>query len=114
MKWTELIKELEGLKPPKRIHEPRCPHKPTPEQVRDYAAKLEQFNIDIDHYKQQKQDYNLKRAELENKIAEAMLDSVSIPTQYANRCWALAWERGHSSGYHEVYNFLLDLETIFV
>lgn len=111
--WTELVKQLEDLKAPVRIHEPRCPHKPTPEQARDYANLREQYEIDLDHYKRQKWAYNLKRAELENKIAETMLDSVSIPTQYRNKCWALAWEYGHSSGYQEVHNFLLDLETIF-
>lgn len=113
--WEQLVEQLKELKFPKRPVGPKLnlAH-PTADDARQYALRLEAFTIAVEEYKKEKYEYDVRRAELGNRIAEAMLDSVSIPTQYRSKCWALAWEYGHSSGYHEIHNYLLDLETIFV
>lgn len=37
----------------------------------------------------------------------------AVPKQYHEKVKWLAWEYGHSCGYQEVYNYLLNLVDIF-
>lgn len=103
--WTELVKELDALPYPNgNLGKPKWGAS---------EAELALYEKRLQSYKVEKWNYATKKAELENKIAEAMLDELSIPTQYRAKCWKLAWEYGHSGGYYEVWNYLLDLKTIF-
>ena len=37
----------------------------------------------------------------------------SVPKQYQDKVFSHAYQEGHSNGYDEVYNYLLDLVNIF-
>ena len=37
----------------------------------------------------------------------------SLPEQYREKVYRLAWQEGHSAGYHEVYQWLTRLVEIF-
>ena len=45
------------------------------------------------------------------KIESGLRDKV--PAKYQDKVYSFAWDIGHSSGYSEVYNYLLDLVNIF-
>ena len=50
--------------------------------------------------------------DLDYKInAEKLLEQV--PEQYRDKLWEYAYMQGHSCGYQEVYNYMLDLVEIF-
>jgi len=36
-------------------------------------------------------------------------EGIDPTTKKAGRLWSIAWEMGHSSGYSEVFNYLLEL-----
>lgn len=123
MTVNEVIERLYELKreQQKLIVLPSVGVKPTysssfdSKQTMEYAKKLEQWEI---------QSRERKLAEMKRKTVghidglleqfikhEADLDSV--PEQYRAKLYSYAWERGHSSGYSEVYGCLEDLVAIF-
>jgi hypothetical protein len=102
------------------VNKPRAPllmnNKPTKEAVERYTIAVEQYTLDLAEYKTKDEVYRAESLRLwnllENKIKE---DSGlnDIPEQYRDKVYSYAYQQGHSSGYSEVYNYLLDLVDIF-
>ena len=67
-----------------------------------------------DDYQNAKALYNQREGEIYELVKHDMLEDVGLLNHpKANKIWSYAWEQGHSSGYSEVYNVLLDLTELF-
>ncbi len=82
-----------------------------------YAASLKKYELDMadhDMLTEEAKTFNHKiDAIVEEYVRDfSGLNSV-VPEQYRTKVYRLAWEDGHSGGYHEVYNKLVDLVDIF-
>lgn len=95
---------------------PPTPPLDDPGKLRTYADAIEKWNIEIEEWKKTRQ----KETEYNNKISDAISKYIqdesglnSIPEQYRSKVYAYAWDQGHSSGYYEVYNYLISLVDIF-
>lgn len=108
----DYIKSVMAEMPPYPV-KPVEPRRNNFESVREYAVALEAYEQDIELYRTEIERYRLDQNEANNRIKNHMLMSTSIPERYWDKCWDLAWEEGHSSGYMEVWNFLQRLEDIF-
>ena len=89
----------------------------TSEDAKKYAIDLEDYEFQMDVYRELRVEcaaHNLAiEQEIESRIKE---DSGlnSIPEQYRDKVWSYAWSQGHSAGYHEVQNHLVNLVGIFL
>jgi len=112
----DVIKTLENL----RVHVSR-PSKPvnkcqTKEEHREYADKLEQWEIEMEEYKVQENLCKIHNLKVESLILNFIKNEAglnNIPDQYRNKVFSKAWSDGHSSGYYEVYQELCELVEIF-
>jgi len=89
---------------------------PTPSELRAYADAVEEY-----------EKYNRKREAASKKQRDAVPNTGEllegfirhasglndIPKQYQDKVYRIAWDRGHSSGYSEVYYYLVELVEIF-
>lgn len=89
---------------------------PTEEELSSFLAEKEEYKKLLEEY-----NININFYELESKRLYDILDDIiredsglnDIPEEYRNKVYRYAWERGHFSGYSEVYNCLCDLVEIF-
>ena len=101
---------------------PEKPRKPVlltganSEAMRVYADAFAEFEKKFAEFEAERVIYYQRKGEIEHMITdlisrESGLDS--IPEQYRDKIWCIAWEEGHSSGYYEVYQWLCKLVEIF-
>jgi len=128
----ELLEELYGdncIKAEKHIKElyPEYPSRPpyptlnvvrpTSEQALKYAQDLAKYEDAILQYKSKKAEYDAQYNIL-NTILEQYIWNISgltklVPEDRQRKVWNLAWEKGHSNGYYEVYLELCQLVELF-
>jgi len=104
---------------PERKPRPRLesPLKATSREAKLYASHLEAWEI---HEKKRKAQ-ELKRTHAvpnHGKLLEDFIKHESdfeniVPKKYQKGIYSYAWDKGHSSGYSEVYNELCNLVSIF-
>lgn len=116
--FTELLSEVEQFEPirPEKPTKPILKIGAKAKEVKDYALKLESYESKLVDYKRQFESYQKEKIPFNKLMREAVEDYAGIevvPQKYRSKLWNLAWEQGHSSGYHDVYNYLLDLIDIF-
>ena len=101
--------------------EPNRPKEPnsyaTPQEYRDYASALELYANEKEEYDRLNREYRERRMDLETIVQKFIwkntgLDTV-VPEQYRDKVWSLAYDLGHSYGYSEIQNHLIDLVDIF-
>lgn len=113
---AKLLKVNFPSRPVKPVSPERKDRNATPIDYRTYADLLEKYENDLEKYQTVYADVNAHNIMVDILI-EKYIKSVSglndIPEQYQNKLWRLAYERGHSSGYYEVYQQLVDLVDIF-
>jgi hypothetical protein len=101
---------------------PEKPKKPvlltgaTSDDIRRYADSFAVYEGEFAEFEAKRIDYYKRKGDIEHMVAdliksESGLDS--IPEKYRDKIWSIAWEEGHSSGYHEVYQWLCKLVEIF-
>ena len=102
------------------VNKPKEPllinNKPTKEDIEDYTKKVEQYNIDLAEYKIENEIYESESRRLWDLLEEKIKEDSglnTIPEQYRDKVYSYAYQRGHSSGYGEVYGYLCDLVNIF-
>jgi len=123
IKHFSSVYEVEAYASEKRMPYPdyvpkpiKLPKSHSAKEALEYAQKLAE-------YEELKKEHDIK--EREASIYNSIIDAVivewmkensglnDIPEQYRSKVYSLAYERGHSSGYYEVMNNLLDLVHIF-
>ena len=92
-------------------------YEPTPKEYREYASALEAYANEKEQYDELLKEYRSKKMDLEAVVQKFIwkntgLDSV-VPEQYRAKVWSRAYDLGHSYGYSEIQNHLLDLVEIF-
>lgn len=101
---------------------PEKPRKPvlltgaTSDDIRKYADAFDEFQIKFAEFEAKRVEYYQRKNEVEASVAEFIKDESGfyfIPEQYRDKVWRIAWEEGHSAGYHEVYQWLTRLVEIF-
>lgn len=106
---------------------PSCPVRPrkpdapksnaSPQDYRDYASALEVYANEQEEYDRLNREYRERRMDLETIVQKFIwkntgLDTV-VPEKYRDKVWSLAYNLGHSYGYSEIQNHLIDLVDIF-
>lgn len=102
---------------------PEVPNRPrsyrleTPQEYRDYASSLELYANEKEEYGKLIKEYRERRMDLETIVQKFIwkntgLDTV-VPEKYRDKVWSLAYDLGHSYGYSEIQNHLIDLVDIF-
>ncbi len=110
---TIKAKELEWPKSPKK---PYLKNQHNATDVFEYAKELSNYEKDKKIYDlglKDVQEYNNK---LECVLVEYIQEEAglnNLPKDKRSKVWNLAWERGHASGFYEVYQNLVDLVDLF-
>ncbi len=85
--------------------------------IRKYADLLEKYEADLKIYEAAYEKLIALENE-QNTVFEELVKRVSglyekVPEQYRDKVYSLAYQNGHSSGFTEIHNHLLDLVGIF-
>jgi hypothetical protein len=126
----ELIKEFRSLNDaldwrkeqlPEYPTAPKKPSQPkynaTSEEFMQYATDLKTYEEDMVVFRQERDKYRELECDADEVVQKFMwsfsgLDSI-VPEKYRSKVWSLAYENGHSGGYHDVMGQLNDLVDIF-
>jgi hypothetical protein len=105
---------------------PNCPTRPTkpiepkngtPEAYKEYATEMLGYSELLGEYKTLLADYNKALSEgdvvFQTFIWKNTGLNTEVPEQYRSKVWDMAYQLGHSYGYSEIQNYLLDLVDIF-
>ena len=75
----------------------------------EYPNALIQEVLNEDAYKAHRKEYDDERNKLHQEFQNDLFEEFSVSDNpKRNRCFELAWEHGHPSGYEEVYNYFGD------
>lgn len=102
------------------VEYPSTPKKPylkknaTAAEHRDYADYLETYEREMIIYKEKKRIYEVARKEKDDEFWKDAFEEIGISQSHpkAEKLRSLAYERGHSSGYSDIYNELSDLAEL--
>ena len=89
---------------------------PSIQEIESYKQDMSSYEIDLEKYVQDKIVYdNISNTivSLKEEIIREESGLNKIPEQYRDKVYDVAYRSGHSSGYLEVYNKLVDLVEIF-
>ncbi len=89
---------------------------PTDVDMLQYAQDLIQYDIDLPIATQASRERNEFNRDVQSEMKCIICDESGlndIPEQYRDKVYSKAWQDGHSGGYIEVYNELLDLVALF-
>ena len=90
---------------------------PSQEEMKIYSEALLSYEKDLEDYRYKNDFYR----EESSKLYALLIDKIKedsglndiVPKQYRDKVYSYAYEQGHSSGYGEVYGYLVDLVNIF-
>jgi len=89
----------------------------TYEEAKKFSNNIES-NLDEQAYKAARVEYNRVSSEVESKVIQAMKKEIGGygDNEQDNKLFDLAYgkayEDGHSSGFNEIYNYLLDYDDL--
>jgi len=97
-------------KPPGIGVQPSNPVEKTAAEYRAYADRLEAWEKEMEVFKAQMDEYHRKDAVLTEEFWKDAFEELGIPKDHpkAGKLRSKAWERGHSSGFSDVFNGLSD------
>jgi len=81
----------------------------------DYPNAVIQEVLDEDGYKAHRKEYNDECNKLHQEFQNDLFEEYGVsdnPKRF--KCFDLAWEHGHSSGYSEVYNYFGDFVELIL
>jgi hypothetical protein len=115
--YDDILIEL-GVEAPKKIYKPTLKTNHTIDDVKEYGKKLESYNKYLEELETFSSEYEFS---LFNIITDYLNDFIKeksgfnrIPTQYQEKVWHMAHEKGHSAGYTSIYSWLTELSEIFL
>ena len=88
----------------------------TAEDARKYALDLEEYEFQMDTYRELRAEYAAHNFAIEQEVESRIKEDSglnSIPERYRDKVWGYAWQEGHSGGYNDVSNILCELVEIF-
>jgi len=89
---------------------PRPPSPATAAQARAFADELDVYTKLKEEWDAQREVYNQRQAEIEEEFYNDLCEDLGITGHpKAGKLFSIAWEKGHSSGYQEVYVVACDL-----
>jgi hypothetical protein len=75
----------------------------------DYPNAVIQEVLDKEAYEAHRKEYDAESAKLHQEFVKDLFEEFGVCNNPKSiRCFELAWEHGHSSGYSEVYNYFGD------
>ena len=91
----------------------------TKEEAKQYSDNIEE-KVDKQAYEAARKAYNQASSEAEAKVIQAMKKEIGLiscgddekDNQLFDLVYGKAYEDGHSSGYNEIYNYLLDYDDL--
>jgi hypothetical protein len=112
----EHIRKLEPLYT-SRPSKPTLKINASSSEVKQYASELEEWELSLVEYTANKEIRDIEARQLYDVLEEYLKEESGfyqyVPKESQNKVWSYAWQQGHSSGYSEVYNYLLDLVGLF-
>jgi hypothetical protein len=88
----------------------------TSKEALDFANKLKDYEEEISQF-ELKKELCIARMNFIDSILEDLIKDIAnlnlVPEQYRTKVYSLAYSKGHSSGWNEVYDELMDLVEIF-
>ena len=108
--YTELHNNVKYLARPLK---PVIPSKDKPELYRKYADRLEIWVADNKKFQEHNQCAATKKSQIRDDFMNWSLVHCGIQTHpKAGTAWAMAWDRGHSMGFEEIFSELEDLAEL--
>jgi hypothetical protein len=111
--WWEANRPNRPIQPTKPIE----PKNGTPEDYKKYATEMLGYSELLGEYKTLLTEYNKALSEgdvvFRTFIWKYTGLNTEVPEQYRSKVWSMAYQLGHSYGYSEIQNYLLDLVDIF-
>jgi len=93
---------------------PRKPVGSASTEWAEYAKELAVYEEQMIHYRQERDEAQRVLYGLEEELRLFLIELSGWQGHpKADNAWSYAWDEGHSSGYYEVYNILLDLHDYF-
>lgn len=82
---------------------------------REYADELEKFETAMVVFREKQAEYQKADALLGQQFWKDAFEELGIPKDHpkAEKLKSKAYDRGHSSGYSEIFNALMDLWELF-
>lgn len=115
MNWIE--EKLAERKYAERPIKPFSPKDHSADGFIAYGQRLKIYEAEMDEYRLRKAECDAHNLAIEQEIEARIKEDSglnSIPEQYRDKVWRYAWDQGHSAGYHEVQNHLVNLVGIFL
>lgn len=105
MKNEDFHKYENKIPYPKSPSKPILKHDATPNEIREYADKLEQYqNIEIPNHEIIIKKYHEEKARLMEQLKHDILEDIGILNHHkADILYNMAWERQHDNGFYSVY-----------
>jgi len=82
---------------------------PTAVDARAFADALEEYEREYKGYQEDLSWYRGEKSNLLTAFRDKLCSDYNLSDKAFDLIWAKAWERGHSSGLHEVYQEFDDL-----
>jgi len=112
----DYVKDLEPDYIPRPI-KPILKSNPTSIEVKKYAEELEKYEAEVVNHKIATDRKSETVRELHAVLEDYLKDDAGlyniVPKDKQDKVWNCAWQKGHSSGYSEVYNYLVELVELF-
>lgn len=101
------------MKTSPRPVKPRLGNKPTSEVAFKYAQDLAAYEKSFELYLEARDVVNKQHKELNKVLKNKLIEDAGLTGHAkAEQCWSKAWDKGHSSGWNEVYLELCDLADL--
>lgn len=113
------IEYVRSLEPPykSRPSKPIVKLNANSKELREHLTLLEQWELDITEHEKvtskERKISNERNTVLENYIKDQAGLFDVVPKDKQDKVWNYAWQQGHSSGYSEIYNYLIELVELF-
>jgi hypothetical protein len=101
---------------PNKPKKPLAPKIHTSESIKNYSSELETYETNLKEYEITRRACNIREIKINNIIIDYIKyasNIETIPEQYRDKVYSKAYEKGHSSGFYEIYCDLCGLVEIF-
>lgn len=101
------------LEYPKMPSRPLLSRKPTVKEAEEFVEKLRVYTQQEIEYKAKKEKYVKEEGRLHNLFKADCLKEVGLENHpKKDKIFSYAWQKGHSSGYSEVFYYLSEVSEI--
>ena len=100
---------------PSKPVKPRLGKNATSVEAKVYAEALESWEKNMEDWRDKIKEYRKIDNQLYMLFKRDALDDTGLTNHpKAEKAWEMAWDRGHSSGYYEVYQQLCELSDLLI